>query len=164
MAVRRARGRFQPIASPEEAAAHAFTAEERAFVADFRAKIFVGSPVNGAPEAGNARRRDGRGRIDGQHDGLGPRGAETFLFACWRGRSDCHWCGCPRPCRWQRDVYALHRINPSTTLGIDRLDEMLVEPGFLRTPPVALLPITGHRHERQADDASRPDRSRRATS
>ena len=45
MAVRRARGKFLPIASPEEAAAHPFSAEEREYVADFRAKIFVGSPA-----------------------------------------------------------------------------------------------------------------------
>ena len=45
MSVRRARGQFAPIASPEEAAAHPFSGEERAFVADFREKIFVGSPA-----------------------------------------------------------------------------------------------------------------------
>ena len=45
MAVRRARGKFMPIASPEEAAAHPFSAEEREFVADFREKIFVGAPA-----------------------------------------------------------------------------------------------------------------------
>ncbi len=45
MAVRRARGKFLPIASPDEAAAYPFSAEEREFVADFREKIFVGSPA-----------------------------------------------------------------------------------------------------------------------
>lgn len=45
MAVRRARGKFMPIASPEEAAAYPFAPEEREFVADFREKIFVGSPA-----------------------------------------------------------------------------------------------------------------------
>ena len=44
MAVRRARGQFLPIASADEALAYPFSPEERAFVADFRAKIFVGSP------------------------------------------------------------------------------------------------------------------------
>ena len=44
MAVRRARGQFLPIASVEEALAYPFSPEERAFVEDFRTKIFVGSP------------------------------------------------------------------------------------------------------------------------
>ena len=44
MAVRRAQGQFRPIASPEEALAYPFSSEERAFVEDFRTKIFVGSP------------------------------------------------------------------------------------------------------------------------
>ncbi len=44
MAVRRARGQFAPIATPEEALVYPFSPEERAFVEDFRAKIFVGSP------------------------------------------------------------------------------------------------------------------------
>ena len=44
MAVRRAQGQFAPIASPEEAAEYAFSPEEQAFVEDFRAKVFVGSP------------------------------------------------------------------------------------------------------------------------
>ncbi len=43
MAVRRATGQFLPIASPEEAAAHPFSPEERRFVTDFRQKVFVGS-------------------------------------------------------------------------------------------------------------------------
>ena len=49
MAVRRARGQFVPIASPEEAAGYAFSPEERAYAADFRAKIFVGSPASVLP-------------------------------------------------------------------------------------------------------------------
>ena len=43
MAVRRATGQFLPIASPEEAAAYPFTPQERRYVEDFRAKVFVGS-------------------------------------------------------------------------------------------------------------------------
>ncbi len=45
MSVRRARGKFMPIASPEEAAAYPFSEEEREFVANFRENIFVGSPA-----------------------------------------------------------------------------------------------------------------------
>ncbi len=44
MAVRRARGTFAPIPSPEEAAAYPFSEDEREFVTDFREKMFVGSP------------------------------------------------------------------------------------------------------------------------
>ena len=44
MAVRRATGQFLPIASPEEAWAYPYSPEERRFVADFRTRVFVGSP------------------------------------------------------------------------------------------------------------------------
>ena len=44
MAVRRAHGLFLPIASVEEALAYPYSYEERAFLEDFRTKIFVGSP------------------------------------------------------------------------------------------------------------------------
>ena len=45
MAVRRARGQFAPIPSPEEAAAYPYSGDEQEFVADFREKMFVGSPA-----------------------------------------------------------------------------------------------------------------------
>ena len=45
MAVRRARGQFAPIPSPEEAASYPFSDDERECVADFRQKMFVGSPA-----------------------------------------------------------------------------------------------------------------------
>ena len=44
MAVRRAHGQFLPIASVEDGLAYPYSPEERAFVEDFRTKIFVGSP------------------------------------------------------------------------------------------------------------------------
>ena len=44
MAIRRAHGQFLPIASVEEALAYPYSYEERAFLEDFRTKIFVGSP------------------------------------------------------------------------------------------------------------------------
>lgn len=43
--LRRARGRFEPIASVEEALAYPWTAAERELVAGFRAGAFIGSPA-----------------------------------------------------------------------------------------------------------------------
>ena len=43
--MRRARGTFAPIPSPEEAASYPFSEDEREFVADFREKMFVGGPA-----------------------------------------------------------------------------------------------------------------------
>ncbi len=43
-ALRRAQGRFAPLPSQADSDAHPWTAQERAFVADYRTKVFVGSP------------------------------------------------------------------------------------------------------------------------
>ncbi|MBV9657166.1 MAG: LLM class flavin-dependent oxidoreductase [Verrucomicrobia bacterium] len=42
--LRRSRGRFEPIASVEEALAYPYSAQERALLAEYRAGIFVGGP------------------------------------------------------------------------------------------------------------------------
>lgn len=42
--LRRARGQLMPLPSPEEAAAHPWTDQERAFVAQRRKRLFAGSP------------------------------------------------------------------------------------------------------------------------
>lgn len=42
--LRRARGALMPLSSPEEAAAHPWTEQERAFVAQRRGRLFSGSP------------------------------------------------------------------------------------------------------------------------
>jgi alkanesulfonate monooxygenase SsuD/methylene tetrahydromethanopterin reductase-like flavin-dependent oxidoreductase (luciferase family) len=43
--VRRAKGEYLPLASPEEAAAYAYTPQDRARIAQNRARVAVGSPA-----------------------------------------------------------------------------------------------------------------------
>ncbi len=56
--LRRARGVLMPLPSPEEAAAHPWTEQERAYVAQRRTRLFAGSPQNGRRAAEGIRRRD----------------------------------------------------------------------------------------------------------
>lgn len=48
--LRRARGVLAPLSSPEEAAAHPWTEQERAFAAQRRGRLFVGAPQTVAPQ------------------------------------------------------------------------------------------------------------------
>ncbi len=74
-----------PFPSPEQAAAHQWTEEDRALVADRVDTQFAGSATAGRRPAGAAARRDRSRRADHHHDYPRPRRPGPLLPAAGRG-------------------------------------------------------------------------------
>ena len=77
--VRRAKGEYLPLASPEDAAAYDYSPVDRARIAQNRSRLTVGAPGNGEGAARAADRGDAGRRTDGDHHDVRPRGAQAFL-------------------------------------------------------------------------------------
>ena len=84
--VRRAKGEYLPLASPEDAAAYDYTPVDRARIAQNRARMSVGSPATVKAQARAADRSDAGRRADGDdHDFQTTRRA-SIPTNCWRRR------------------------------------------------------------------------------
>ena len=77
--VRRAKGEYLPLASPEDAAAYDYTPVDRARIAQNRARNVGRLAGDGQGQARAADRGDQGRRGDGDHHDFRPRGAQTLL-------------------------------------------------------------------------------------
>ncbi len=121
--VRRAKGEYLPLASPEQAAAYPYTTVDRERIARHRGRFAVGSIATVRDRLLPLIEFDARRRIDDYDHDLRPRGAASFLRAI--GRCVRHgFCGVKsRPIAFQvisAPVYAA----PGSKMGVP------VEGGF----------------------------------
>ena len=68
--VRRAKGEYLPLASPEEAAAYPYTPIDRERIGRQRTRLVVGGIGNGEEAVAGARRSDASRRNNDHHNGL----------------------------------------------------------------------------------------------
>ena len=83
--VRRAKGEYLPLASPEDAASYDYTPVDRARIAQNRTRLTVGSPKTVKARTQTFDRGHESRRTDGDCHAVRPRRAQTFVRAAGKG-------------------------------------------------------------------------------